>query len=523
MAARVALLALLVVVGAALARLPVEVPRPPEAPLLPEPRAPTRAELDAAEVAVRAVGGGISREHDFAYQRHPYSTPHTISVGRLVSAEQIDALPDPAFSYSLWVAIDPTTPPGLLARLGRLRHLRRLSVEVRASPDERWLLHDDTPPPAFTAARVAELAAVPHLEQLYLHRGGADPRFGDDVAALLPAFPALRSVTGLTGISDVGAATLARMDRLERLIVGGPRLTDAGLEGLSALPRLRDLDVRNRPPLTAASLRPFTLRPRLIRLSLQVPKSDPAALEEVARIHTLEYLTVGTPVMDHQLECDLAPLARLPRLRVLTSGWAVNSDEAAEVLSRFPALESAGLYRGTDAGVRHLARIRTLRHVQVSSPAVTDAGLAALAELPRLETLGLSVGPGVTDATLDALAAAPRLTSFGFHVWGSTGPSGFTEAGLRRFVSARGPRLEGLSASQVGVGDDFVTFVAANAPNLRRLGLGMDRGITDRSVPALRTLPRLRSLNVGGSSSGRPGLRALEYEVHGIRVVTNPR
>jgi len=522
MPARVALLVLLAAVGAALARLPTEAPRPPDLPRLPEPRAPTADELDAATTAVRAVGGGISRERDGGYQRHPYSIPHTISMGRLVTAEQIDALPDPAFDYSLWLAINPTTPPGLLARLGRLRNLRRLFLDVRNSPDEPWRINDTRPPPAFTAARVAELAEVPHLEVLHLRRDTTEPRFGDDVAAVLPAFPALRTVTGLTGITDAGAATLARMDRLERLMIGGPRLTDAGLERLSALPRLRDLDVRNRPPLTAASLHPFTLRPRLTRLHTMTQVEGEDVVEEIARIHTLEYLLVGIPRLGGNGRRELLPLARLPRLRVLQHGDP-STDEEAEVLSHFPALEYAVLRLGSDTGVRHLARIRTLRNVQVSSPVVTDAGLAALAELPRLETLGLSVGPCVTDATLDALATAPRLASFGYHPWASTGPSGFTEAGLRRFVAARGPRLEGLSLSQVGVGDDFVAFVAANAPNLRRLGLGSERGITDRSVPALRTLPRLRELNVGGSSSGRPALRELEYQVHGVRVVNNPR
>ncbi|QDU23650.1 leucine-rich repeat domain-containing protein [Urbifossiella limnaea] len=521
MPARIALLTLLAVVGGGLLRLGADAPRSPDAPRLPELRAATAAEVDAVEAAVRAVGGGLTRRDREASGDVPdlHRRLHTINLGHPVTAEQIDRLPDPDFGYALWVVIDPTTPPGLLARLGRLRHLRRVSVDVRAIPDEPWHMRDGAPP-SFAAARVAELAAVPHLEELFLNRGMTEAGFGDDVAAVLQAFPALRAVGTLTGLSDTGAATLARMHRLERLIVGGPGLTDAGFARLSALPRLRDLWVQNRPPLSAASLRPFTLRPRLVRLVVQLDGAE--AAEQVSRIHTLEYLSLGMRRREGGVRPELLPLARLPRLRQFQPG-EYGSDEEAEVLSRFPALESAVLFRGTDTGLRSLTRIRTLRNLQLLSPAVTDAGLAAVATLPRLETLGVTTGPGVTDAGLDALAAAPRLASLAVGTGASSGRVSYTEAGLRRFVAARGPRLTGLSTSHLGLGDDFVTFLAATAPNLSRLGLGTERGITDASVPALRTLPRLRSLDVGGSSSGRPGLKELEYQVRGVQIVRRSR
>lgn len=526
MAARVALLSLLAAVGVALARLPVDAPRSPE-PRLPEPRTATDAELDAVEVAVRAAGAWLDRRQELVFGIFPGRTPHRIGLGVPLTAERIDRLPDPDFAYDLSVSIDPKTPPGLLARLGRLRHLRRVKLLVHDYPLDDPFPKSALPPPD-AAARVAELAAVPHLERLRLfhivsplpgsfgdgHFG--EHGFGDDVAAVLPAFPALRRVTDLTRITDRGAAALARADRLEAVEVGGPGLTAAGMTRLATLPRLRELTMLGREPLTADALRPFADHPRLTTLSLWNGVVGMDAVEELGRLRTLEVLQVGMWQSDVTDGRQLVPLARLPRLRSL-SGLCHDRDEATEGLSRFPALEHAGLNRGTDAGVRNLARLRTLRSLYLRSPAVTDVGLAEVATLPRLERLSLEAGPNAADAGLDALAAAPQLVSFDVQPEGAERPA-YTEAGLRRFVAARGPRLEEFGAYGVEVGDDFVTHLAANAPNLRRLALGRCSGVTDRSVPALLTLTRLRSLDLISTSMGPAVRPQLESLVRGGRL-----
>lgn len=508
MPGRLALLALLAAVGG-LFRLSADTPPPPpEPPRLPEPRAPTAAEIDAAERAYRAAGARVERPDSHLFGLIP--EPLNVELPRLTSPEQVDRLPDPEFDYYLVVWAGPTTPPGVLARLGRLRHLRRVILHVADLEYERG--PDGKPyPPVDVAARVAELAAVPNLEHLSVRRDHLDG-YGDEVAAAVPRFPALRTITGLTRITDAGVATLARLDRLESVGVGGPDLTDAGLSQLARLPRLRHLSVRRPAPLTADSLRPFAVRPRLVSLNCQEQLVTEDALALIGRIHTLERLWLGMARSNH-LGYDLAPLARLPRLRFLETGYGPGGDAELEVLARFPALEFVYVIGldVTDAGVKHLAQLKPLRRALLWAPKVTDAGLAALAVLPRLESLWLMPGPGVTDAGLDALATAPVLANL--FLSGQERGQGvrYTEAGLRRFVAARGPHLGELYLPRAGVGDEFVEHLAANAPNLTRLDLGSSPGVTDRSVSALLTLDRLRALDLHGTSvrhTSRPALEA---------------
>lgn len=506
MPGRLALLALLAAVGG-LFRLSADPPPPPpEPPRLPEPRAPTAAELDATERAVRALGAGVERPRTILGL---IAEPLRIELLRTVTAEMIDRLPDPDFDYQLAIQIDPLTPPGVLTRLGRLQHLRRVSLAIYDG--DYYLGPDGKPrPPVDVAARVAELADVPHLEHLYIDRrlnGGA----GDEVVALLPRFPYLRTITGLTKITDAGAAALAQRDRLEFVGVGGPNLTDVGLARLAYLPRLRYLVVGSRATLTANSLRPFTDPPRLNLLTVQGQPLEDDALEVIGRIRTLEVLLLGRSSRGTDHELDLAPLARLPRLRYVQTDKRQGGDAHLETLSQFPALEYVWSgHEATDAGVKHLSRLKTLRHATIMAPKVTDAGLVALATLPRLESLSLFSGPGVTDTGLDVLAAAPALTDLSLYPGDRERHVRYTEAGLRRFVAARGPHLAGLDTRGAGVGDDFVVYLTANAPNLIGLSLHDSPGVTDRSVPALLTLDRLRALDLHGTSVRHTSKPALE-------------
>jgi hypothetical protein len=62
----------------------------------------------------------------------------------------------------------------------------------------------------------------------------------------------------------------------------------------------------------------------------------------------------------------------------------------------------------TDAGIRHLARLPGLTHLNLSGTAVTDEALEVLTRLPALETLSLA-WTRVTDAGLRHLAACDAL------------------------------------------------------------------------------------------------------------------
>ena len=72
------------------------------------------------------------------------------------------------------------------------------------------------------------------------------------------------------------------------------------------------------------------------------------------------------------------------------------------------ALGLSGCKGVTDDGVRHLARLPRLQHLDLSGTSITDAGLQVLRELTQLRTLSLA-WTGVTDEGLAALAPCEEL------------------------------------------------------------------------------------------------------------------
>ena len=101
------------------------------------------------------------------------------------------------------------------------------------------------------------------------------------------------------------------------------------------------------------------------------------------------------------------------------------TDVGVETLSRLP-LEILWLGpRVTDAAMATLAKMPTLRHLDICAHMVTDEGALALATLPNLEILWLC-RCSITDACLDALASIPHLRELNVNA------TAVTEAGLRR-------------------------------------------------------------------------------------------
>ncbi|MFO0798382.1 MAG: hypothetical protein U0804_12975 [Gemmataceae bacterium] len=496
MPARIALLALLAVVGAALARLPVAAPRPPAERV---GRLATAAEIDALDRAVRAAGGRV----DYHYRgRVPSYIPNypVVELDRVTAVEQIDRLPDPEFDYALQITISPATPPGVLARLARLRHLYQLQLRL----EDR--LPDGSAGALDVPALVAELAALPHLEQLGFHSwGSAD---GDAVVAALSQLRSLKRVGILYGMTEAGFEALSRQHNLEFVAVGGSTVTDAGLAHLARMPRLRGLNVQEARGVTAAGLRPFTRDPRLTTLIVRLGPPGDAVIAEVAKLHTLEYLQLDTQPRGEP-KPDLRPLVALRNLKTLLCDTRVG-DAEFDVMASLPRLETLVALigvDGSDAGIRRLRQLSALRFLYLYVGHRPDAAAAELAALPRLESLILVAGPGLTDAGLDALAAAPRLSELA--IAPTDRPAKVTEVGLRRFIERMGPRLWSLDVSGVRVGDEVVAELAADAPNLRLLSLGDAGGVTAQSVPPLLTLP-LRGLRLSGSSIGAAGAERLK-------------
>src|SRR5262249_47302844 len=89
----------------------------------------------------------------------------------------------------------------------------------------------------------------------------------------------------------------------------------------------------------------------------------------------------------------------------------------------------------TDAGLKELKELKSLRELDLGGTAITDAGLKELKELKGLRELHLS-GTAVTDAGLKELKELNRLQ------WLDLGNTKVTDAGLKELKELK--RLQGL-------------------------------------------------------------------------------
>lgn len=239
-----------------------------------------------------------------------------------------------------------------------------------------------------------------------------------------------------------------------------------------------------------------------------------AMLTDVRRVEHLVRLDAsGSKAVTDE---GVRALAGLSGLRHLDLGGTAITDRALDVVRSLPALESLSLWgtHVTDAGMDALRACDSLRTVNLGGTRVGDAAVRALAGKPHLHTF--HSGHGLTD---DGLAA--------FHDWPifktwqggtetmallsySAGPNylnlrgPFTDRGLERLQGLDGLFALNIDARQLAI---TAAGIAALVP-LPRLGwLAVDA--RDDWMPHIAAMPRLRFLGAQDTSAGDEGFVAL--------------
>jgi hypothetical protein len=232
-----------------------------------------------------------------------------------------------------------------------------------------------------------------------------------------------------------------------------------------------------------------------------------AVLEQLARVNSIQELRLGN---SNGLSDDgLRHLASLRELRHLDLSMTAITDRGLEVLRSLPALESVNLSwtRTTDAGVAHLVGCSRLKKVYLTGTASGDGALRALAGKSDLAVL--HTGARVTSTGLRALHDYPA-----FRTW----QGGAAEIGLLRgdaqpnqlvlrgeitddaMVTLEG--LDGLFA--LGIDDESVRVSVRGLASLATLEhlswLSIDA--TDDTMPGVARLPHLRHLGCQDTQAG---------------------
>lgn len=267
--------------------------------------------------------------------------------------------------------------------------------------------------------------SVEHQQQALsiIHQYDGQVAFAEDLGGNLSLWPDPNKPRAKGGLPDDYFRTLAKVD-LSIEPFNGPRTlvrpTDADLDVIC--------DVRS------------------IRwLSLWGTAVTDEGLASIGRLRNLEALDLHNPVTPNELWERLAYLGRLPRRDSPTGrlwpsdrqGWEQLLSQNKEATPYFVATKrphgaagragwqlaessvpSAWLSRDemiarggpmiTDAGLKHLAHIKSLRALSLAGNKITDRGLEAIARPRNLEELCLD-DTEITDAGIRHLAGLPRL------------------------------------------------------------------------------------------------------------------
>ncbi len=325
-------------------------------------------------------------------------------------------------------------------------------------------------------------------------------------------------LAGSRRVTDAGLQQLARLPKLRELNLSGCSFTDRGLEIFRQLPELRRFELHWHKDVSDTGLAHLAACQHLERVDLMGSPAGDGTLAALVGKRNLRHLKTGTRTTDAALPL----LHEYPIFKMWHGGEERHSLMSAE--SELNHLMIDGPF--TDAGLTHLRGLDGLFGLSFfwHSKAFTSAGLAPLADLPNLAFLGCE-GERCNDDTMRRIAAIPRLrmlqaqgtvaTDAGFaalsqsatleYLWGRECPN-LTGRGFASLASM--PSLRGLAVSCKRVDDAALTLLP-RFPSLRELmpmdvqdaGFQHVGSLRTARAPLVHVLPR----DVGCSDRGNCG------------------
>ena len=238
---------------------------------------------------------------------------------------------------------------------------------------------------------IKKLQALQQLEDLTLDTA----EFLTDASmAHLRANRALkRLVVRGVDITDAGMPYVGEMTGLRYLDISYTMLGDVGLENLPNLSQLETLKI-GATLITGLNLNFLKLLPKLKSLSL----------------NGVQRRNAGACWTPNVTDLDLETISLLSGLEELDLGVGIKLGMGGQ-----PAAPGGGNCRLTgglqisDLGVAKLARLKSLKRLNISGARLSPEGLRTLHSLP-LDRLNLFAATSLDDATGDVLAGMPTLT-----------------------------------------------------------------------------------------------------------------
>lgn len=217
-------------------------------------------------------------------------------------------------------------------------------------------------------------------------------------------------IVGGPGITDVGLQRISKFANLGALSIVDSPVTDQGLASLQFLTKLKELSLV-RLPVGNESLAPFVGNSSLVKLRLRAAANvtDEAInkyLPKFTNIASLELseLAIGDASLDtisrlpklidlnllrtRVTSVGIKKLAGMPLKKLNLDDIPTIGDESIPAILAIPTLEflHLGKTKVTDQGIAKLAGLKNLKDLLINDTAVSEKGLAELqAKLPNLK------------------------------------------------------------------------------------------------------------------------------------------
>jgi internalin A len=441
-------------------------------------------------------------------------------IGRTTADTNVATVPHEGnwYVHSAYTELDEPRLGQLLTEVKRLR-VPGLSLEgpVIGVPPEAW----------------SQLAELKDLKWLSLKHMCDEHGF----SRLDSAIPHLARLTGLehldlsaTEINDQGVSQLRDLKSLRSLNLSATSVTDAAMHTLLHFDQLRDLRLRS-TDISTEGVRVIASMPSIQRLDLSMTRVNAHSIAELHAAKHLSHLDIRYNEIDDSFTASLRSLRRLETLRISGKHDSRITDAAMEHITELPNLKELSLPVAeiTDLGV---ARLRALPQLRVLSLAycrhVSDVGIGTLRELSSLTELDLSRTP----ITSDALKHLKELRSLHSLSLSSTLIDDEGLEHLSALSSLRSLALNNTEVTDIGISS------LSQLQQITHLDVGLTR-ITDEAIAtislfdkldtldvhetrvtdvglglAVRSLPRLQSLNLSGTSITDMGLSQLKGLKH---------
>ncbi|MDO5565116.1 MAG: hypothetical protein Q4G59_00570 [Planctomycetia bacterium] len=214
-------------------------------------------------------------------------------------------------------------------------------------------------------------------------------------------------------VTQQGYSSLVQMQQIDSLYLGGLQIDgidigDEHLPSLKSLSSLHSLELGYSERITDLGLDALAELPQLKLLSLSDIKLKGDGFTRLTQIKSIAigwYSSNTDRLLTH-----LVPLTQLENVHIGCSDF---SDAGLATLAQLPRLQKLVIQIGfssiTDKGVTALKSATSLRMLILSScPKVTDRGIASLSELVNLESLKLGCEK-LTDASMKSISQLVRL------------------------------------------------------------------------------------------------------------------